>query len=1095
MSSKDILKLAERQTNGLLRPLIKASITSISKEMSLFFSAEKFGRPTINFRMEITSSVRQHLFTTASTPAVYKVLNEDLALLDMEMVARFHFDESSIHFIDFIDGRHRIFAAHLVFPDFFLEENSYVLCNLSNIPDYDEMRREGYLLSKKVALVDGCIIDIFAGYPPKISSVEASTHWKLKYGITKKTALKHLAKLRAHLFQSSKQMMSEHRASRLFGIEVLAKSQSSDFVTTMKETGNILALLGSESSTQRFEFSTCFTDDANTVKEHVQNSIVLLGVSIAETYPDLPPAKIITEIGRAAVQILRGLKHVAITKQGIGAFFASIGQISLERLDKCADKREQILHRALELCPFEEKMRTFIKGSLRCSLPLELNMEADQCSSGRRKRPLNSGPMEKSLALELNVTEPDKTTNAQSSSKHISLASRMIMQNNFDEPNSTGLPLCAAAAVLSSTPKLRTCESNRNNSVHMAKSVTKSTLSDTELASQKQSVRGRNQLLREQSSDLSSCSRDGENLDRQNVFFRFPRKLVKETREEAQKQNLGDGNHLPREQSSDVSSCSKDTVSQNPEPQNVFFRFSRKLVQETRAEVPVENPAISLGKRQVATRAGTRAGNRLKRQKENDISQRDQEGIIKNKVPILNNSSREKARCAFQSLNKANNELEKTLFRRLLVGDRFRIENMPRSVGISASVLIFADEPMFVAIAEVVRELQSANYVVAGIVAVASSAPIPDNLCIGFINVFNLSFQIEHESKSVRREALFVPRGKKWQGLRGVSCQVSRKNKDDLDQIFGLKYTMNELGDVKPRAVFVDMCMRNSGLAYQYWLRLKTRHTFVRLRSVEEEQNADINKHLEELRARILLYCTCGGHDVVSKENESSLNISMDPSFGTKDEDSMPFALNIGGVGDKLLGYALKRHTSLLIRRDLKNRELQFAADSEAMCTRGSTEDGIRPHCGVFITRTELEKLKKLGKQVTLLYPSGMLIDYKTKTRKYKEALSPFEMRDLYAAGLTHRKLYYYFDDDSLASYFNEGEQDEILLYPSYREERYLQRLYLEGPEVLSTSEMTLIRVEIAGHVLKRLKRRELYCSHCDSYELLTQYGSDYYGL
>lgn len=67
----------------------------------------------------------------------------------------------------------------------------------------------------------------------------------------------------------------------------------------------------------------------------------------------------------------------------------------------------------------------FIKNSLRRSLSLELNMEADRCSSGLRKRPHDMMHLKNYFKPECtarpsfkrNRTSPNKTTNALSSSR------------------------------------------------------------------------------------------------------------------------------------------------------------------------------------------------------------------------------------------------------------------------------------------------------------------------------------------------------------------------------------------------------------------------------------------------------------------------------------------------------------------------------------------------------------------------------------------------------------------------------------------------------------------------------------------------------
>lgn len=89
----------------------------------------------------------------------------------------------------------------------------------------------------------------------------------------------------------------------------------------------------------------------------------------------------------------------------------------------------------------------------------------------------------------------------------------------------------------------------------------------------------------------------------------------------------------------------------------------------------------------------------------------------------------------------------------------------------------------------------------------------------------------------------------------------------------------------------------------------------------------------------------------------------------------MPAALTIGKVGDKMLDYALKRQTNLLTPKILKTRELHVVGDSEPTCRRYSRKDVTRQHSGVFTTRKKLEKLKKPGTQIRLLYPNGTLID------------------------------------------------------------------------------------------------------------------------
>lgn len=1047
---KDAVDLVSRESLGTLRPLIPSTVQSIKQEMEFSFSNQKFGKPTINFRLPLTKEVEKLLFGQVGATRDFSVFNESTEVVNYADIPLLNIkDPDILAALDYIDGRHRTVAADNSYPH--LRNSSiYVLCNFENIGSYDEMKRHGYVLSKELVFVDNCVVDIFAGYASSVSTEDACRSWKMRYGIARERTLLNLSKLRDHLFDSSKDRMSLNRDSKLFSLQVFSKRCCSEFVTVMKESGRNVSrrLKGA-----RFEFGTCFLDDANTVKEHLQNIIIQVAVVLANQLENASPSTVLHNVGAASYKAFTEKKHIRIGKEDIAQFVLRLCRFAASRVHLPLDKARDLAAEAVDRCHYQSEVKDLIRLGIDAAPAATGQADAVPAEAGSAHTHQN--------AVLADSAQADGQTDA--------------------SPSDTTPPTPPDTIPQTDTAPVG---NGQRNAVPVHPLQAYATQADDLPAS---STRGLGSVT------SATASRRSEAASEDHDY------------EKVQKLDL------PASSTQGLGSVTSATASGRSEAASEDHDYEKAQKLERQKNLAAGRRSADCGQRRKSLRLEASDPGRRKRFRDvNDLEGDEDQPRLK--LPRRSRASKTvkcpkslqltqsmKAQCAFKCLRIANQELKNVIFRKIIFKAEkgCRIEQLQPAVPKGENVLVVVEATFPERIEELISELKEANLnVTALLIVLTGTDHVPESDVYRRFNMhlaLEISVEIE-ESSLFRKELLYVPRDCEWNLWKKARITVANHHHLDLDARHGYHFTLSQfLRFWKKQITFIDVTDKGSATLYAFWLQQSQRNSFIRL-CAKSEENANINMYLRVLRKKIMEdFCRCKGHELISQKNESDLNYSLEPNYDPHDPDSMPFSLQVGGSQDKILNPRVFSHTSLLIRKNIKGRSPSFVDDMKSMCTKRCTEDGYRLHQGVFMKKSEYIRLKKTGKKATLLYPTSILIDYKTKVRKYGNALSPFEMRDLYAAGITHRKLYLFFNDQSIASFFNEDkEHEEILFYPSYQEQQYLQRLYSEGMKSISKPEMAMIRVDLDCGARTLPGKNNVFCSHCKSVELFTYYGTEY---
>lgn len=464
----------------------------------------------------------------------------------------------------------------------------------------------------------------------------------------------------------------------------------------------------------------------------------------------------------------------------------------------------------------------------------------------------------------------------------------------------------------------------------------------------------------------------------------------------------------------------------------------------------------------------------------------------------------EKAECSFKCLSLASKYLERMVFLRLdhssssksVFGTAFGRVDKLSGQGVNAVVLVdqsFIDtEAMKPALESIVAVTPNVNYMVS---FTKNKGIKTDMEALGLAIASSGRLVLNQESSNTCSEIIatvFVSSGNVWTGPKSFELTYDFKEKDFpyTVQDFLRSFWKRAGIDMEKYTIFDLMLGFHDSL--NELLELGFEGTFFKCLTLEQEETGLNTKYLQTLRNKILQCCTCGGHELLTAGNEESLNEYKGPAHDCDGIEKHPFLLTSSEEDVCPFGEIFS-HTSLLLRKDIHNGVPHFSdSDGDLCCRETNPETGYPLHRGAFVSQKVARDLENEKIACDVLFPKCYLVDSLSKTRHYESSLSPFEMRDLFVAGITYRKLWLFFSNRSVASLFNEGKGGgEIDFTPRWMDLEYIDEIYRNGLAVIKDRKMSLICCTLKPGVIKDVPST-LRCQSCGAIELLTDYGREY---
>lgn len=211
--SKYSVQLAHLTAPDLFRGIFIDSILMIKESMRNNFSLETFGWQTLNFRGDMEEFIG-HLPASNENEECMIIVQRNIPGSDEFLLFGFK-SKWILEKVRLIDRIHRTLAAKEAFPEF--STGSYlVICDITNMPSYDDMKQFVYKHSQRAATVEKCFINFFCSARKDLANDVFANTCKENNGIKSSSALENMTRLRRNPIQSSCSITSQKKPSSFF---------------------------------------------------------------------------------------------------------------------------------------------------------------------------------------------------------------------------------------------------------------------------------------------------------------------------------------------------------------------------------------------------------------------------------------------------------------------------------------------------------------------------------------------------------------------------------------------------------------------------------------------------------------------------------------------------------------------------------------------------------------------------------------------------------------------------------------------------------------------------------------------------------------
>jgi len=392
----------------------------------------------------------------------------------------------------------------------------------------------------------------------------------------------------------------------------------------------------------------------------------------------------------------------------------------------------------------------------------------------------------------------------------------------------------------------------------------------------------------------------------------------------------------------------------------------------------------------------------------------------------------------------------------------------------------------------VLREIKDANYNVKDIFVISSSVLENPPNSLGNDEMLLKKQMItlrqdwngginDIESKGVCH---FLHYGKETAENSCAVLECDRLTDSDVaSSVHILKYVRIGLEHLADCGGILD-CLEGRKELVEAFLGLRTTVSMFKIVDFYFDRKKSTGSYLfETLRDWIKKSCTCGGHALLHSGNEDVYN-QHPLKHRVVPDVSRPFQMVIKKK-DSVSDLKPFQHYSVYLNaeRDISNWP----------CNKTFFEDGNRVEQGAFFSREDFSTAMNDSRTtIPLVKPKAFLVDAESGMRDYENRLSPFQLQRLFVAGLLEKDLWLFFDDESIASKFNQHRSCNPVVFENTLTKEHLQQFFERGFEYVTECHLVTPTLHLDELRKTKTKKQMVVCQKCQAVELFVNYGAGY---